>query len=89
MHISLLFSPDGPKNCSRTLVEKDEPDGYQAFMQAHGIKHIVINMKGTNKSEISPVVMNSIMEVLLERQNYPLLVHCNRGKVRALNEMYS
>jgi len=50
-------------------------------MRAHGIRHCIIEMQGTKKVEISEVVMNSIMEVVLDRENHPLLIHCNHGKV--------
>lgn len=65
-----------------TLVEKDAPEGYAKFMQDNGIKHIVINMEGTKKVSIPPAVMASIMKVVMDRRNYPILIHCNHGKVR-------
>ncbi|KAI9734744.1 MAG: hypothetical protein M1818_006731 [Claussenomyces sp. TS43310] len=65
-----------------TLVEKTPPEGYEAFMKSNGIKHVVINMEGTKKVAIPALVMISIMEVVLDRRNYPMLVHCNHGKHR-------
>jgi hypothetical protein len=38
-------------------------------------------MPGTKKVAISEAVMNSIMDVALDKQNYPFLIHCNQGKV--------
>jgi tyrosine-protein phosphatase SIW14 len=64
-----------------TLVQNDFPEGYQAFMQINGISHFVIDMQGTKKTAISREIMNSIMKVALDQRNYPLLIHCNHGKV--------
>jgi tyrosine-protein phosphatase SIW14 len=41
----------------------------------------VIDMQGTKKVEIPEAVMRSIMKVVLDDSNYPLLIHCNHGKV--------
>ncbi|OBT75911.1 hypothetical protein VF21_04409 [Pseudogymnoascus sp. 05NY08] len=65
-----------------TLVDKDYPEGYQTFMQSSGINHVVIKMEGTKKVEIPQSVMNSILEVVMDRQNHPLLLHCNQGRHR-------
>lgn len=65
-----------------TLVDKEYPEGYQMFMQSNGINHLVIKMEGTKKVEIPQSVMNSILEVVLDRQNHPLLLHCNQGRHR-------
>ena len=50
-------------------------------MRTNGIRHCIIEMQGTKKVEISEAVMNSIMEVVLDKENHPLLIHCNHGKV--------
>ncbi|KAL5345907.1 tyrosine-protein phosphatase siw14 [Pseudogymnoascus australis] len=65
-----------------TLVDKDYPEGYQTFMQSNGINHVVIKMEGTKKVDIPQSVMNSILEVVMDRQNHPLLLHCNQGRHR-------
>jgi len=51
------------------------------FMTANGIKHHVFDMKGTKKEAIPVRVMKSILRLVLDRQNHPLLIHCNHGKV--------
>jgi tyrosine-protein phosphatase SIW14 len=38
-------------------------------------------MPGT-KVPISEILMASVMEVVLNKENYPILVHCNHGKHR-------
>lgn len=64
-----------------TLVQKDFPQGYDTFLQRNGIKHTVFDMKGTKKQDIPLATMKSILRVVLDRRNHPLLIHCNHGKV--------
>lgn len=64
-------------------MQKDYPEGYQLFMESNGIKHIVIDILGTKKVNIPIEAMNSIMEIALDCRNYPLLMHCNHGKVNS------
>lgn len=54
----------------------------QAFLSANGIRQAIIDMKGTKKETIPLKTMKSILSVVLDRQNYPLLLHCNHGKHR-------
>ncbi|KAK3683441.1 protein-tyrosine phosphatase, partial [Podospora appendiculata] len=65
-----------------TLVQKDFPEGYTAFISRNGIKHHVFDMSGTKKEEIPIKTMISILRLVLDRQNHPLLIHCNHGKHR-------
>ena len=65
-----------------TLVNKDMPDGYQQFMDKNGITHRVFDMAGTKKEVIPLSLMRSIATVVLNRENHPLLIHCNHGKHR-------
>ncbi|KAI0407996.1 tyrosine phosphatase family-domain-containing protein [Xylaria palmicola] len=65
-----------------TLVKKDLPDGYQTFMEANQIAHKIFDMSGTKKEEIPLEMMRSIHAVVANRNNYPLLIHCNQGKHR-------
>ncbi|KAK3898563.1 putative tyrosine-protein phosphatase [Staphylotrichum tortipilum] len=65
-----------------TLVQKDFPDDYHGFINGNGINHAVFDMKGTKKEEIPVSTMQSILRVVLDRQNHPLLIHCNHGKHR-------
>jgi tyrosine-protein phosphatase SIW14 len=51
-------------------------------METNGIKHIVIDVQSTKKVNIPLAVMKSVMEVALDRRNYPMLMHCNHGKVK-------
>ncbi|KAK0634579.1 tyrosine phosphatase family-domain-containing protein [Bombardia bombarda] len=65
-----------------TLVQKDFPEGYGAFISTHGIKHHVFDMRGTKKEEIPQETMESILELVQNEQNHPLLIHCNHGRHR-------
>lgn len=66
-----------------TLVKKDELDhDLHSFIKANGINQVIFNMKGTKKEAIPISTMRSILELVLDRNNYPLLVHCNHGKHR-------
>jgi tyrosine-protein phosphatase SIW14 len=39
-------------------------------------------MKGTKKEPIPSTTMSSILDIVLDQRNYPLLLHCNHGKHR-------
>ena len=65
----------------RTLVDKQFPDSYQSFITDNGIRHHVFSMKGTKKENIPLKTMKSILRLVLNHNNYPLLLHCNHGKV--------
>lgn len=65
----------------RTLVHKEFPRGYDAFLHRNGIQHAIFDMKGTKKESIPVATMESILRVVLDRRNHPLLIHCNHGKV--------
>ncbi|KAL1877581.1 hypothetical protein VTK73DRAFT_8490 [Phialemonium thermophilum] len=65
-----------------TLVHKDLPPGYKDFIASNGIRHYVFDMKGTKKEEIPAKTMKSILRLVLDQQNHPLLIHCNHGKHR-------
>jgi protein-tyrosine phosphatase family protein len=64
-----------------TLVQKDFPADYKPFLAQSGIKHYVFDMEGTKKQAIPIQTMNIILRLALDRRNYPLLIHCNHGRV--------
>ncbi|CVL02730.1 related to tyrosine-protein phosphatase SIW14 [Fusarium mangiferae] len=66
-----------------TLVKKDELDqDLETFVQREGIRQVVFNMKGTKKEAIPLSTMKAILSIVLDKSNYPLLIHCNHGKHR-------
>jgi tyrosine-protein phosphatase SIW14 len=50
-------------------------------MQRNSIRHRVIDLPGT-KIPITEELMASIMKIVLDKENYPILIHCNHGKHR-------
>ncbi|KAL6920512.1 hypothetical protein ACHAPO_007155 [Fusarium lateritium] len=66
-----------------SLVKKDELDhDLETFITREGIQQVVFNMKGTKKEAIPLDTMKGILDVVLDKSNYPLLIHCNHGKHR-------
>lgn len=65
-----------------TLVDKEGHETFVPFMNASNIKHRQIVMAGTKKETIPIEVMASILEVIHDKRNQPVLIHCNQGKVR-------
>lgn len=64
-------------------MKKDDRDHeLEAFLAREGIRQVVINMKGTKKEAIPLKTMKSILSVVLNKENYPLMLHCNHGKHR-------
>lgn len=65
-----------------TLVDKNYTDEYGAFINSNNIHHQMFAMKGTKKEDIPLATMESILNLVLDRRNYPLLIHCNQGRHR-------
>jgi tyrosine-protein phosphatase SIW14 len=65
-----------------TLVQKEMPEGYQVFLDGNGIQHLVFNMAGTKKADIPLATMRSIIGLISDKKNHPMLIHCNQGKHR-------
>jgi tyrosine-protein phosphatase SIW14 len=51
-------------------------------MKANNIQHRHITMQGTKKETIPIQTMSAILEVVHDKRNHPLLIHCNHGRVR-------
>ncbi|PKS07039.1 hypothetical protein jhhlp_005636 [Lomentospora prolificans] len=66
-----------------TLVQREVEDtAYTAFLGLHGIKQYVIDMKGTKKQAIPVEMMKTILRLVLDKSNHPVLIHCNHGRHR-------
>ncbi|KAB2574886.1 Protein-tyrosine phosphatase SIW14-like protein [Lasiodiplodia theobromae] len=65
-----------------TLVD-DCPESYTKFICENGIRHYRVSIP-PNKGQvcIPPEAMVQALTVVLNRSNYPLLIHCNKGKHR-------
>ncbi|ROV93050.1 hypothetical protein VPNG_09432 [Cytospora leucostoma] len=65
-----------------TLVDKDIPETFIPFMQANGIQHQKIALQGTKKETVPVSTMAAILQVVHDKRNHPLLIHCNQGRHR-------
>ncbi|KAL2073214.1 hypothetical protein VTL71DRAFT_10538 [Oculimacula yallundae] len=65
-----------------SLVKNDFEPEFKDFLKLNQIEHKVIDMPGTKKVGITPELMQSIMEIVLDEANHPILIHCNHGKHR-------
>ncbi|KAH6889459.1 tyrosine phosphatase family-domain-containing protein [Thelonectria olida] len=66
-----------------TLVKKEERDTeLETFLDKQGIRQVIFNMKGTKKEAIPLQTMESILNIVLDKARYPLMLHCNHGKHR-------
>lgn len=83
VYVSPSLLHDSILTCIRTLVKKDDRDHeLESFLSAQGIRQVVIHMKGTKKEAIPLKTMKSILSVVLNKENHPLMLHCNHGKHR-------
>ncbi|KAI9873821.1 MAG: hypothetical protein M1830_010559 [Pleopsidium flavum] len=65
-----------------TLVPEAYPPENVAFVEENGIQHFQIHISA-NKDPfvtIPPKDMAAALEILLDKRNHPLLIHCNKGK---------
>ncbi|KAF2018149.1 hypothetical protein BU24DRAFT_479522 [Aaosphaeria arxii CBS 175.79] len=66
-----------------TLVPEPIPEGYRTFMTSHGIQHFHVHIPANKgKVRIAACEMTRALEIVLDRSNHPLLIHCNKGKHR-------
>lgn len=52
-------------------------------MAKNGITRHVFDIKGTKKQSIPAETMRDVLDIVLDKSNHPVLVHCNRGRVSA------
>lgn len=66
-----------------TLVPEPIAPEYSRFMKEHGIQHFQVHIPA-NKDyvKIGACDMTRALEIVLDRSNHPLLIHCNKGKHR-------
>lgn len=67
-----------------TLVPEPLPLSYANFISSNGIVHHHIPILANKDENIytKAAIVNQVMELLLNRENYPILIHCNKGKHR-------
>jgi len=66
-----------------TLVPEPYPKPYVQFLEDNGIKQIRVHVPANKEVvKIEATTMLQALGVVLDRKNYPLLIHCNKGKHR-------
>jgi tyrosine-protein phosphatase SIW14 len=66
------------------FVDTDPSDGYSAFIRTNGVKRVRIDISPNKEGRVM-TSSDSICEallVVLDATNYPLYIHCNRGRHR-------
>lgn len=66
-----------------TLVKTPHSEEFLEYVEEHGIEHFrIIVPAHKNTSSVIPIEMLlETLKIILNRANYPLLIHCNKGKV--------
>lgn len=66
-----------------TLVEKT-PEEYADFISTNNIQHFRIPVPANKDGVITVTssLIESVLDIVLNRNHHPLLIHCNRGKHR-------
>ncbi|PYH95160.1 hypothetical protein BO71DRAFT_418812 [Aspergillus ellipticus CBS 707.79] len=67
-----------------TLVDEPFTPNHVSFMKENGIAHHRIAVQANKEPDIKvpDSVMCRILELLLDKSNHPVLVHCNKGRHR-------
>lgn len=67
-----------------TFVPEELPFSYANFITSHGIIHHPIHIKANKDAEVYTDVetIKAVQELMLDPNNYPMLIHCNKGKHR-------
>jgi tyrosine-protein phosphatase SIW14 len=63
-------------------VSGDISPEYQRFIEEHNIQHFQVPIP-PNKGMVNIVScdMRKALDIVMDRSNHPLLIHCNKGKV--------
>lgn len=66
-----------------TLVEEPYSVSHMSFLRENGIAHfrIIVQANKDPEEKTPDHVINGILEILLNKANHPILIHCNKGKV--------
>lgn len=67
-----------------TLVPGDILEENRVFFKNHGINHHQIHVVANKVSDVYPSAetISSIIKIMMNRANHPVLIHCNKGKHR-------
>lgn len=66
-----------------TLVEEPFSPSHSSFLKENGIKHYRIPFIANKDASVKTPdgVVNTILRIMLDKANHPMLIHCNKGKV--------
>ncbi|WPK26288.1 hypothetical protein PUMCH_003637 [Australozyma saopauloensis] len=66
------------------LIPEEYPQSHEEFFEQEGIKLFQLGMAGNKEPfvKISLSLITEAMKILLDPENRPILIHCNRGKHR-------
>lgn len=66
------------------LIPEEYPESHEEFFHQEGIRLFQLGMAGNKEPfvKISADLVTEAMKVLLNPENHPILIHCNRGKHR-------
>lgn len=66
-----------------TLVPEEIPTQYRDFMSRVGIQHFQVHINANKGAvRVQSCDINRALNILLDRSNHPVLIHCNKGKHR-------
>lgn len=67
----------------RTLVKTPHSQEFLEYVEEKGIEHtrIIIPAHKTPSSIIPIETLLETLQIMMKKSNYPLLIHCNKGKV--------
>lgn len=66
-----------------TLVPEEIPEDYREFMKAAGIQHFQVHINANKGAvRVQSCDINRALNIVLDRTNHPVLIHCNKGKHR-------
>lgn len=66
-----------------TLVPEPIAPEYQQFMDGNGIQHFQVHIPANKgRVQINACEMTRALDVVLDKRNHPMLIHCNKGKHR-------
>jgi tyrosine-protein phosphatase SIW14 len=66
-----------------TLVPEEIPEDYREFMKSAGIQHFQVHINANKGAvRVQSCDINRALNLVLDRTNHPILIHCNKGKHR-------
>lgn len=69
---------------SRVLIPEQYPDDNVEFLKSQGIQFFQVGMPGNKEPfvHVPHATITKALEIAINPENHPILIHCNRGKHR-------